>query len=121
MSDIISIDLATGETVLRSMTSAEEALLAADRAQALLDAQAEAAEETRRNTRRQLYQQIQDIASPSWSAIATALIDARTAIGRPTAQWTNQLVIDGVKLALRIGVFLVARELRRVYQNREPD
>lgn len=121
MSDVLVTDFETGESTVRPMTQAEESALTDVRVAGTLKAQAEALDLARRDQRQALYQQVQDIATPSWAQISDALTEARAAIARPTAQWTNVLVIDGVKLALRMGVFLVARELRRVYQNREPD
>lgn len=110
-----------GEEILGAELDGLLALEAMNLAAQAADDQAKAAAVATRAQRQQLYQQVQDIATLSWAQISDALTEARAAITRPTAQWTNVLVIDGVKLALRMGLFLVARELRRVYQNREPD
>ncbi len=119
--DFLTFNVATGQLEQRIPTAEELAVREAVRTQDAANIAVEAIDEQRRTQRRQLWNSIQDIANPTWAQVETALTQARDAINRPTAQWTNVLIIDACKLALRIGVFLVARELRRIYQAREPD
>lgn len=129
MSDILTttigaIDEETGQPigpVRRPMTPQEETTLQAVRTKTAADDVIEAADVQRRATRAQLLASIADIGIPTWAQTEAGLIEARGHIARPLAQWTQSLMVDAIKLSLRMAVFLVGRELRRVAQNREPD
>lgn len=120
--DFLTTDVSTGAVVQRIPTAAELASRVKVQAQGVAEADATAADAQRRTLRRQLLAAIADIGTPTWAQTEAGLTEARGHIARTVLnQWTQQLMVDAIRLALRMCVFLVARELRRVADNREPD
>lgn len=117
--DFLTTNVSTGEQVQRIPTAEELAVREAIHAQGAADAQAELQATADMLTRDGTLTKIRNGVGTSWPTFEGYLDDALVALPRPRADWTNALIVDGIKLALRIGLWCASRELRRIIRERD--